>query len=83
MGFWLMIFKQCEFTALMRAAEYGHADCLRLLLGAGADMNARERIIAQEHYVRWCLLSLSDSTGASSCCVARESFVPLAHVKID
>ncbi len=31
-------------TALLRAAESGHADCVRLLLDAGADKNAKNRV---------------------------------------
>ncbi len=32
---------QSGLTALLSAAEKGHADCVRLLLGAGADANAK------------------------------------------
>jgi hypothetical protein len=31
-------------TALMRAANNGHADCVRLLLDAGANKNAKDRV---------------------------------------
>ena len=33
-------------TALMRAADNGRADCMRLLLDAGADKNAKDRVRA-------------------------------------
>ena len=33
-------------TALMCAAESGHVDCARLLLDAGADMNAKDVVRA-------------------------------------
>ena len=29
----------------MRAAEYGHTDCLRLLIDAGANINAQEQAV--------------------------------------
>ena len=32
---------QCEGTALINAAVNGHADCVRLLLDAGADKEAK------------------------------------------
>jgi ankyrin repeat protein len=32
-------------TALMRAAGEGHADCARLLLDAGADKNAKSKVV--------------------------------------
>jgi hypothetical protein len=37
----------------MRAAEKGHADCVRLLLDAGADKNARNnvRLSVWPHFV--------------------------------
>ena len=31
-------------TALILAAEQGHADCLRLLIDAGADKDAKDRV---------------------------------------
>jgi hypothetical protein len=31
-------------TALMRAANSGHKDCVRLLLDAGANKNAKDRV---------------------------------------
>ncbi len=34
-------------TALMFAAQYGHADCARLLLDAGADTNAQDKVRAR------------------------------------
>ncbi len=37
---------QDGWTALISAAYKGHADCLRLLLDAGADMNAKNRVRA-------------------------------------
>ena len=37
---------QIESTALIRAAEEGHADCVRLLLDAGADKNAKDNVRA-------------------------------------
>jgi hypothetical protein len=35
---------QDGWTALILAAEYDHADCVRLLLDAGADKNAKTRV---------------------------------------
>ncbi len=35
---------QGGWTALMRAAIEGHADCVRLLLDAGADKDARHNV---------------------------------------
>ena len=37
---------QGGWTALMRAAIEGHADCVRLLLDAGADMDAKHNVRA-------------------------------------
>ncbi len=37
---------QFGWTALIRAAEKGHADCARLLLDAGADKSATEKVLA-------------------------------------
>ncbi len=37
---------QGGWTALMRAARLGHADCARLLLDAGADKNAKGEVRA-------------------------------------
>ena len=34
-------------TALIRAATTGHADCMRVLLEAGADKEARDRVRCQ------------------------------------
>ncbi len=36
---------QKQITALMRAAEFGHADCLRLLIDAGANINAQAQAV--------------------------------------
>ncbi len=33
---------QSGYTALIRATENGHVDCVRLLLDAGADKNAKD-----------------------------------------
>ena len=38
--------EQCGWTALFLAAFEGHADCARLLLDAGADMNAKDDVRA-------------------------------------
>ena len=38
-------YTQRQITALMWAAEYGHTDCLRLLIDAGAEMNAQEQSV--------------------------------------
>jgi ankyrin repeat protein len=35
---------QRGYTALICAAENGHADCVRLLIDAGADMDARNNV---------------------------------------
>ncbi len=35
---------QDELTPLMMAARFGHADCARLLLDAGADKNATDKV---------------------------------------
>jgi hypothetical protein len=34
-------YEQFECTALIRAAQLGHTDCVRLLLDAGADIAAK------------------------------------------
>jgi hypothetical protein len=51
-----MWYSQFRFTALIRAAQAGHADCVRLLLDVGADKDAKEyvraaRIIVCVHLV--------------------------------
>ena len=38
---------QDGMTALIRAAGYGHADCMQLLLDAGADKNAQDKVRAR------------------------------------
>ncbi len=35
---------QNGFTALTRAVHWGHADCVRLLIDAGADKEARDNV---------------------------------------
>ena len=35
---------QLGFTALIRAAECGHVDCVRLLIDAGADKEAKNEV---------------------------------------
>jgi hypothetical protein len=43
---------QNERTALICAAEKGHTECARLLLDAGADMNAKEYVrFGRFHYL--------------------------------
>jgi hypothetical protein len=36
--------KQRGFTALVRAAQGGHADCVRVLLEARADMHVKDNV---------------------------------------
>jgi hypothetical protein len=43
----LMAAAQDGWTALMCAARFGHADCARLLLDAGADKNAKSNVRAR------------------------------------
>ena len=38
-------------TALMCSAEKGHADCMRLLLDAGADKEAKTDVLASAGWV--------------------------------
>ncbi len=35
---------QSGYTALIRAAENGHVDCARLMLDAGVDKNAKDKV---------------------------------------
>jgi hypothetical protein len=35
---------QCGYTALMEAAQWGHAECVRLLIDAGADKDAKDNV---------------------------------------
>jgi hypothetical protein len=37
-------FAQGGWTALIRAARFGHTDCVRLLLDAGADKEAKDHV---------------------------------------
>ena len=39
-----MVYLQGGLTALMCAAEDGHTDCVRLLLRAGADKEAKSNV---------------------------------------
>jgi ankyrin repeat protein len=39
-----MVEPQDEYTALMRASEEGHVDNVKLLLGAGADKELRNKV---------------------------------------
>ncbi len=41
---WLLCMAQYGWTALMWAADQGHADCARLLLDAGADTETRDDV---------------------------------------
>ncbi len=33
-----------EYTALIHSAKFGHVDCMRLLLDAGADTETKDRV---------------------------------------
>jgi ankyrin repeat protein len=33
-----------EYTALIHSAKFGHVDCMRLLLDAGADAEAKDTV---------------------------------------
>lgn len=46
-------FEQFLFTALIRAAQHGHADCVQLLLDAGADKEATNFV---RGFIAWHLL---------------------------
>ncbi len=46
---WAAAAAQRGNTALICAAENGHADCARLLLDAGADKNAKTNVRARAH----------------------------------
>jgi hypothetical protein len=46
---------QFGMTALMPAASNGHADCARLLLDAGADKEAKDKVRDSADSVRVCL----------------------------
>lgn len=39
--------KQGGITALMRAAKEGHVEIVKLLIGAGVDLNAEYRVISR------------------------------------
>jgi hypothetical protein len=56
---------QHGWTALMWAAEDGHADCARLLLDAGADKDAKDVVRASVICVRSNLL---ESDSSDWCC---------------
>jgi hypothetical protein len=43
---------QYECTALMRAAEKGHVDCARLLIDAGADKEAKNKVCVGRCFAR-------------------------------
>ena len=51
-----MWYSQFRFTALIRAAQAGHADCVRLLLDVGADKDAKEYVRAARIIVCVCIL---------------------------
>ncbi len=48
--------EQHGLSALMRAAEFGFADCVLLLLNAGADKEAKSNVRMHESVVPWCPL---------------------------
>ncbi len=48
---------QTGWTALMRAAARGHADCARLLIDAGADKDARNNVRVGRCLAPSCLFS--------------------------
>ncbi len=54
-----MVHVQGGGTALKTAAIYGHADCVRLLLDAGADKNAKDNVrVCPPRLLRECGVSL-------------------------
>jgi hypothetical protein len=50
-------YAQYGYTVLIRAAENGHADCLRMLLDAGADTEAKDEVRSY-FLVRECMQSV-------------------------
>ncbi len=42
---WVKSDSQSGDTALFSAAECGHADCVRLLIDAGADKEAKDKVL--------------------------------------
>ena len=56
---------QFRFTALIRAAQAGHVDCMRVLLDVGADKDAKEYV----RPARINVLHLVGSHAISSSCM--------------
>ena len=44
---------QLDYTALICAAHFGRADCVRLLLDAGADKEAKDQVRANAGVGAW------------------------------
>jgi ankyrin repeat protein len=51
---------QFQETALMRAAEKGNIDCMRLLIDAGANKDAKNRVCVPLHCFAACAFVLSN-----------------------
>ncbi len=65
---WGKFDSQGEWTVLMVAAENGHAACVRLLIDAGADMEAKDRVrvallvlLSSRHFIFTAFVSLFQS----------------------
>ncbi len=52
---WLRRSSQDGYTALISAAAYGHADCVRLLIDAGANKEAKNGVRASRCFAGYLL----------------------------
>ena len=75
---------QHEATALMLAADSGHSDCVRMLVVADADMEAKDSVraglfLAVFVFVRWYFCIDIFMYGIPNVCVLHRSFVRLLY----
>jgi ankyrin repeat protein len=54
---------QLGYTVLILTAAHGHADCMRLLLEAGADKDARDAVCCSRNIVGTIFFCIRDLSG--------------------